>query len=373
VRVWTRDRAVLARTFLLATQRYWIAVFPSARREIRRWRERAETIPDATLRALALDTLETKWGNLEGAAAFAVFVPRTKRLTVARAALTWQAIYDFADTLTEQPCREHAANAHRLHGALLVAVTPGTPHEDYYAHHLHHDDAGYMTALVDASRTALLTLPRFRTIHDLVHLNARRIVRYQTCISQPSDFAEWARTVTPSDTTLRWWELGAACGSSMGIFALIAAAADPELRWHDAAAIERAYFPWIGSLHTLLDSLVDHHDDLLAGQHSLVRHYSSPEAAAERLHIIATEAVRRAWTLTDGPRHALLLAGMTSLYLSSRAASAPYARPSTERILDTIGGLGMPAMVVLGVRHAMRRRGVCDCPIAPSSDANRPG
>jgi tetraprenyl-beta-curcumene synthase len=354
VRASTLDRATLAKTFLFAAQRYWIAVFPSAHHEIRRWRGRATAIADPALRTLALETLETKWGNLEGAAAFAVFVPSAERLTVTRAALAWQAIYDFADTLVEQPCRDRAANARNLHSALLVAATPGAPHEHYYAHHFHHDDCGYMAALVDASRSALLALPRYMTVLELVQRNAHRIVQYQTLISRPRDFAAWASAVTPPDTNLRWWEVGAACGSSMGIFALIAAAADPALNRQEAAEIEHAYFPWICSLHTLLDSLVDRPEDLLAGQHSLVEHYASSEATAKRMRAVALEAARHARALPDGTNHALILAGMSSLYLASRAASTSHARPARDGIIDAIGDLGLPAMIVLGVRHAMR-------------------
>lgn len=356
MRATTLDRATLAWTFLFAAQRYWIAVFPSARREIRRWQRRATTITDSGLRTLALETLETKWGNLEGAAVFAVFAPSAKRLTVTRAALTWQAIYDFADTLAEQPCRDRAANAHDLHSSLFVAVTPGAPHEHYYAHYLHHDDCGYMAALVDASRSALLALPRYGTVLDLVQRNAQRIVQYQTLIARPCDFAAWASAVTPPDTNLRWWETGAACGSSMGIFALIAAAADPTLNRREATEIEHAYFPWIGSLHTLLDSLVDRPEDLLTGQHNLVEHYGSPEATAKRMRAVALEAARHARALPDGTNHALILAGMSSLYLASRDASTSNARPARDSIIDAIGDLGIPAMIVLGVRHAMRHR-----------------
>jgi tetraprenyl-beta-curcumene synthase len=355
VRAWTSDRAILAQTFALAAERYWLRVFPHVHREIRHWRRRASAIPDATLRTLALETLESKWGNLEGAAAFAVFAPPAKRATVARASIAWQTLYDFADTLMEQPSHTNAANARRLHSALLVAVTPGAPHGDYYAHHSRHDDHGYTTTLIDATHSTLATLPSYGAVSGLTQLNASRIIQYQALINQPSGFAAWASVETPPDTDLRWWETGAACGSSMVIFALIASAADPKLQRSEAVEIEHVYFPWIGSLHTLLDSLIDRREDITTGQHSLVGNYSSFPAAAKRMEIIAGEAVRRAQTLPHGMNHALILAGMVSLYLSSPTASLPDALPSRDRIIDAMGDLAIPTMIVLGVRRAARR------------------
>ena len=55
---------------------------------------------------------------------------------------------------------------------------------------------------------------------------------------------------------LHWWETGAAIGSQLSVLALIAAAADPATCEGRVRAIERAYFPWIGALSTLLDSVV---------------------------------------------------------------------------------------------------------------------
>ena len=71
------------------------------------------------------------------------------------------------------------------------------------------------------------------------------------------ELESWARRQTATDNGLEWWETAAAAGSSLGVHALIAAAASPMLDEQDVAAIEAAYFPWIGALHSLLDSLVD--------------------------------------------------------------------------------------------------------------------
>ena len=78
----------------------------------------------------------------------------------------------------------------------------------------------------------------------------------------------------------------------MAVFALIAAASRGLLPG-EAPNIEHAYFPWIGALHTLLDSLIDRPEDLASGQHSLVAHYSSAQATAERMRFITQEATLR--------------------------------------------------------------------------------
>ena len=54
------------------------------------------------LRQLALDALD-KRGNIEGAAAFAAFVPLARRAKATRATSAFQAAYNLLDMLGEQP------------------------------------------------------------------------------------------------------------------------------------------------------------------------------------------------------------------------------------------------------------------------------
>jgi tetraprenyl-beta-curcumene synthase len=369
VRASTPDRASLAQGFALAAARYWLQVYPLVRHELGRWQRRASQIPDPALRKIALEVQRSKRGNLEGSAAFAVFAPPSRRASVVRASLALQAIYDYADTLMEQPHSDPIANTRQLHLALQLALgEPETPHRDYYAHHSPRDDNHYLRGLIDACRTALASLPSYGIARELIRRNVERIIRYQALIDRPVEFAAWAARETPRDVDLRWWETGAACGSSMAVFALIAAAASRNLQASEAARIERAYFPWIGALHTLLDSLIDRPEDLASGQHSLVGHYGSAHATAERMRRIAREASRRAQTLPGGLGHALILAGMASQYLSSPAASLPYAQPAREDIIDAIGQLAAPTMAVFEARELLNRLG--RAPAAASVSVN---
>ena len=114
----------------------------------------------------------------------------------------------------------------------------------------------------------------------------------------------------------------------------------------------------MGALHTLLDSLIDRAEDAATGQRNLLEHYSSSQVMAERMELLAIEAARRAEVV--GVEHRLILAGMTSLYLSDPNAWSPYARETTERVLGALGGLARPAMLVLRSRRLARPRPSAD-------------
>jgi tetraprenyl-beta-curcumene synthase len=352
--------AALAAEFAGAAQRYWLRVFPRVCREVWQWRGRARAIPDPALRRTALENLQTERLNLDGAAAFAAFAPAVRRPAVVRAQVAFQAAYDYVDTLAEQDNPDPVRNGDRLHHALLAALDPALGRIDYYAHHVCRDDAGYLDSIVESCRVTLNMLPSFPAVAAPARRAAARIVAYQSfnqgeCRGGHVALERWARERKLPGSDLQWWEIAASAGSSLGVFVLIAAAAERSVRAEDAAAIEAAYFPWIGSLHTLLDSLVDRREDVVAGQCSLLDYYASPQDAARRLARLAVESLRQTTALPDGCRHSLVLAGMASHYLSSREAGLPEALLATRSVLAAIGGLAAPAMLVMGVRRAAER------------------
>jgi tetraprenyl-beta-curcumene synthase len=370
-----RGRLAAGITFTTAAWSYWLSVFPLVRRELRHWQRRARTIPDCPLRQIALAVQHTKRGNIEGSAAFAAFAPRPHRPAVVRAQLAFQAIYDYVDTLAEQPHTNPIRNARQLHRALPAALIPASPPGDYYRHHAHRDDGGYLQAITSACRIALGTLPSYPAVAGPARRLSERIVHYQSLnLTQAQGsyhaLARWASQETPPETGLRWWETAASAGSSLGIFALMATAAQPTIHPQDADAIERAYFPWIGSLHSLLDSLIDQPEDAATEQHNLIQHYGSPHETAARLRALAAESTRRARALPRGRQHSVVLAGMASHYLSAHEAQLPRARLARSSVLDAMGGLAGPTMLVLTLRRAAQtplsgRRGAVEARYLP--------
>jgi tetraprenyl-beta-curcumene synthase len=351
----------LTSAFLGAAARYWLGVFPLVGRELRHWRERAAQIPDPGLRRLALITQRGERGNLEGAAAFAVLAPRSQRVRVIRALVAYQVVYDYIDTLAEQPCGNPAANGYQLHLALLRALEPGVGHADYYEHCSDGADNGYIRNLIDTCRVAIASLPSYASVLVPSLRSARRIVAYQSLAhgchpSVPAALASWAAAITPPGTGLHWWETAAGAASSMTVFALIAAAAHPALSTTEALATERAYFPWIGSLNVLLDSLVDRCDDLDAGTYSLIGHYRSAEEAAARLADIAARALGATELLPRALQHETILAAMASYYLSMPEDSESMRALATQSVMESMGTLARPSMAVLRVRRLAGNR-----------------
>jgi tetraprenyl-beta-curcumene synthase len=365
-------RAALAGSFAGAARRYWLGVFPRVCAERRRREARAQEIPDQMLRQVVVDALH-KWGNIEGASAFAAFAPRRHRAAAARAMVCFQAAYNYLDMLSELPNTDPVANGRLLHRALLVALDPAAEHLDYYAHHHLQEDGGYLRETVDGCRAALAQLPSYAAVAPAALRAAERIVAFQSCNTGEvqGDYLaleRWARAHTPKGTGMRWWETAAAGGSSLGIYALIAAAAEPRVDPGEIAAMETAYFPWIGSLHSLLDNLIDAAEDYATGQRSLVGCYASPCDAATRMGMLAERSMQAAGAL-PGRRHTLVLAAMASFYLCTPEARAPEAAPVADAVLEALGEPARLAMTVFHSRLALRRL----APSAPGAPARRSG
>jgi tetraprenyl-beta-curcumene synthase len=366
------SRTALTGAFAGAARRYWLGVFPRVCAERRRREARAQEIPDPLLRRVVVDAL-CKWGNIEGATAFAAFVPGRRRTAAVRAMACFQAAYNYLDMLTELPNTDPTVNGRLLHSALLIALDPEAEHLDYYAHHHLQDDGGYLVETVDACRMALAQLPSWAAVAPAARRAAERIVAFQSCNTGEvqGDYValeRWARAHTPRGSGLRWWETAASGGSSLGVYALIAEAAHPRVLEERIAAIEGAYFPWIGALHSLLDNLIDTEEDYATGQRSLIGCYASSLDAATRMGLLAERSMAAAGALGERS-HALVLAAMASFYLSTPEARAAEAAPVADAVLDALGEPAALSMAVFRSRLRLRRL----APKVPGAPARRGG
>jgi tetraprenyl-beta-curcumene synthase len=360
---YVRELAALITTGII----YWTTIYPRARREIRRCRRRAREIPDPRLRAEALHKLTRERLNPEAAAFFAVLAPWRHRGPLIRLIVDFQIAYDYLDGINEQPATAALRNGLQMHRALTDAVRvpvreavssdegagPQAPC-DYYTHHPQRDDGGYLLGLVSTCQAALRTLPSASTIEPVLIRAAERCGEAQSrnhaaLVEGDAQLIEWTAALHAADEYL-WWELAAAGISCLVLHALFAACACATTT-EEAERIDTAYFPSVCAISALLDSLVDQPHDAGSTNHSFVEHYQAPAAVAERFGAITGEARTLSSGLRNQARHAVILAGIASFYLSAPEACTALARPAATRTLDSLGPSSTPILAVMRLRR----------------------
>jgi tetraprenyl-beta-curcumene synthase len=334
---------------------YWLKIYPHARRELRHWERHAHTIPNPTLRGHALHKLTDEHLNPEAAAFFAILGPWRHRSRLVRLMVAYQIMYDYLDAINEPADSAHLTNGLQLHRALTHAVSPRSYPVDYYRYHPQREDGGYLDALIKTCRDTLRTLPSTRTITPLLIRAADRCGHAQShnhaVLTEGSEqLVDWS-AIHASEHDYLWWELAAAGISCLSLHALFAAAAVPTMTLDEAKNIDMTYFPSICSISALLDSLIDYPHDEGTGNHSFADHYDSSALAAERFVAITTEARALMRRLARSQRHEVILAGIASFYLSAPEAMTEFARPVTERVIDSLGQITTPILAVMSSRR----------------------
>lgn len=358
--IWAVRASVrLAVEFASTALVYAFVIRPTLKRELAHWHTRAGEIPDPTLRRNAHVAL-AKRGNMEGAALFAVLAPRASRASVVRMLVALQMAYTYLDVLGEQPSADPVADGRQLHSALLAALEPGSPHQDYYACHPRGEDGSFLVDLLGTCRTGVDALPSFEQAGSVARAAIARIIEFQSLNvgerhSSDEALERWASTQPASGDGLHWWETAAAGGSSLLLYATLALAADPELDVEAVRAIECAYHPAVGALHSLLDGLVDVAEDERAGQCNLLRYYPCPQEVDRRLAELAERARSQMRDLAAGRWHEVMLSLMVSHYLSAHELTTPESRATARRVSIAAGSpTSLMLMLFRGARLMTR-------------------
>lgn len=350
-----RARLASARSLFAVSRTYLRFVLPRVNWEIARWQARAVAIPDARLRAAALEGLSKKRFQVDGAGLLAALAPgRNHRLV--RLLVAYQVLCDYLDTITEWPVPGQVESGRRLHRALAEALDTGATVSDHYARHPHKDDGGYVRALVGTCRSMCASLPSYARVRPQVVAAAARVA--VQALNHDGDPARrtgalerWARDELPAETEARWFEVTAAAAHSLHIHMLLALAADSRTTERDIAEAARAYFPWACAAATMLDSLVDRDEDAAHGNHSYVSYYESDGELTERLTLLIERAASGVRQLRRGELHAVIVAGMAAMYLSDAAARTPAVRDTRRAALAAAGD---PAKLILPIMVAWR-------------------
>ena len=333
------------------------STIPKAKRELGLWRKRALCISCPKLRKQALASIDKKEFHVLGGSVYALYPrgpARQYRADILRAITAIQTISDYLDNLCDRAASdEHAFR--QLHKSMLDALDPdqssrssrghrpssstapsetltsARPNGDkrmrsketdsYYFGYPYCEDSGYLSALVNACRASLASLPGYESVkahalhlaklycdlQSLKHLDQSvRLRRLKDWASTNLEQAQSMRQFSSLEP-IEWWEFAAATGSTLGLFALFAIAAEGHAKVNTIENVLSAYFPSICGLHILLDYLIDLEEDRTHNDLNFVSFYSNDQHRYDRLTAFVKEATARARSLPRPGFHLMVV------------------------------------------------------------------
>jgi tetraprenyl-beta-curcumene synthase len=331
-------------------------------REVKRWRQRAQHIPNETIRQDALAALSGKRPHLDGAALFWT-LPRRRNMSLLHTLVRYEIILEFLDNLNERAVATGHRNGRQLHLALVEAVDIDCPISDYYLYHPLRNDGGFLRSLVEACRVSCVALVSYGAVRALLVREATRagvlaLNHDPDPARRDAALRRWASQHVLGEARYSWFELAGAATSSLTVHMLLSQAAEPSVDHRQTRLNRRVYFPGVALLSTMLDSYVDQCEDLATNHHSYIGHYECKQDVAQRLCEIICGTLARARTLRRGHRHVAIVAAMIALYLSDDNARAPNQRRCTAQLARAGGPLTrllIPILRLWRVVYDLRR------------------
>ena len=261
-------------------------------------------------------------------------------------------MWDYLDCLSEHGATAGQANGLQLHLALVDAIDPSRPISDYYRRHPWREDGGYLRALVEVCRQCCRELPSFQMVRPILvreamRANVQAINHELDPAIREGALREWVAREFSAGHDVEWFELAAAGGAGLAIYALFALAAEPVCSETDVTRAYHAYFPWTSAIATMLDSYVDGAEDAANGDHRYVAYYRQPECATQRIDQLTRRCLYEARGLRNGERHILIAACMVAMYLSKDSAHTRAMRATTRRLVGAGGSLTKVLLPIL--------------------------
>ncbi|MBN2538767.1 MAG: tetraprenyl-beta-curcumene synthase family protein [Deltaproteobacteria bacterium] len=316
-------------------------VLPDAHRCLNTWKNLAKQIPDPELRRQALMSIRTKTFHCEGGAAYGLLAGEKCEEAI-RFIVAYQTISDYLDNLCDRSTSVDPTDFRALHESMLHALTPGARCTNYYRLRNEQDDGGYLTSLVTTCQVVLEQLPAYDKISSALHelegyycdLQVYKHVKEEDRVPRLKEWFEAYRNDLPE---MSWYEFSACCGSTLGIFCLVACAFDDTCSEDLVSRVKGAYFPWVQGFHILLDYFIDQEEDRVGRDLNFCSFYKDEEEMLRRLTHFFNQADRNISGLPSPEFHRMVNRGLFAIYLSDKKVSS---QETVQRIAKKIIRLG---------------------------------
>lgn len=333
-------------------------VFPLVNEELARWNAFAAARGSEELSAQALASIRDKKFHCQGGSAFSLY-PGVTTSDYVRFVVAFQTISDYLDNLTDRAGFADEEAFRQLHLAITDALDPEGPMHDYYAYYPHRNDGGYLNTLVDVCRREICVLPSYLVVKkDALRLatlySELQTYKHLDPALRESKLAEWASSYLPAYPDITLWEFSAACGSTLGLFMLCAAAASPNLRQEAVQELLSVYFPWVCGLHILLDYFIDLDEDREHNDLNFVAYYRDVQEIESRLTYFCRQSLANVASLEEAQFTETIIYGLLAMYLSDPKVAGG----CTEKIRGVLlSAAGPETQLLYKLCCLLRRRG----------------
>lgn len=296
-------------------------VLPAVKRQLSYWEQRALAIPDPELKKQALASLSTKAFHCYGGAIYSL-LSGPRREEVVAFIVAYQTISDYLDNLCDRSTSLDPDDFRALHEAMTDALTPGAV-GDYYRFRKERNDGGYLAALVAACQRFLATLPALRDIQPVLYeladyYTALQIHKHVVPEERVPRLKKWFEQWRDRLPALAWYEFSACCGSTLGVFCIVAYAAVNRDMSRLVRKIKDGYFPWVQGLHILLDYFIDQEEDKRGGDLNFCFYYEDEKAFVDRFRYFVRQANASIAGLPNARFHRMITQGLIGLYLGDQ-------------------------------------------------------
>jgi tetraprenyl-beta-curcumene synthase len=329
---------------LTMTAKVFLQVRPQVHEHLGHWVSQARKIPSPELQKQALASIAGKTFHCEGGGIYGLLAGDRYREAI-RFIVAYQTISDYLDNLCDRGTSLDPDDFRLLHSSMRHALTPGAKLDDYYRFRDERDDGGYLAGLVMTCQEVLAGLPAYELIAPhLVELAdyycALQVYKHVRPEERVILIQTWFDEHKSALPPMTWYEFSACCGSTLGIFCLVAHACHQDCTASLARKIRDAYFPWVQGLHILLDYFIDQDEDRRGGDLNFCSYYQDHREMVARLSHFYKQGNVSISSLPYGRFHRLITKGLIGIYCADKKVYAQKEVRMAARRLVFLGGSG---------------------------------
>lgn len=298
--------------------------FNLVNKELNKWEYFCQIYSEEVLAYQAISSIKYKKFHCQGGSVYALY-PGSK-FDITPFIVAYQTICDYLDNLCDRTTNLNEKAFRQLHFAAEDALKPDDAYCNYYKYYDYKNDGGYLKNLVLECKKIIKMLPSYDKISAYIIELEKMYSELQTYKHLGLDIRisklnTWSYNLVDSikqerNSSIYPCEFWAATGSTLGIFILVAMATDDNLDTSKVENVFRAYFPWVSTVHIMLDYFIDKEEDKINSDLNFLDYYKDKDEFKIRMEYLIGKSVEEISKLEFTGFHMMIMKGLMAMYLS---------------------------------------------------------